>query len=104
MSNIWKSFIILALIIVIQLIVYTVFLKPIIFTWGATDQEIQMPMAGDDSAPYISSTRAVTINAPASEVWKWLTQLGADRGGFFSYSFIEKALGYEFDIKKKRQT
>ena len=103
MSNIWKSLITLTLIIVIQMVVYAVRLKPMIFTWGATDQEIQMPMAGDDRAPYISSTRAITINAPPSEVWKWLTRLGADRGGFFSYSFIEKALGYEFVDEKKGQ-
>lgn len=95
MSNIKKSFFILMLIIFIQLIVYTVFLRPLILTWGAYENEIKMPLVGDNLAPYTSSTRAITINAPVSEVWKWLIQLGADRGGFFSYAFIEKALGYE---------
>ncbi len=95
MSNIKKSLLILMLIICIQLIVYAVFLQPLTLTWGASENEIKMPLVGDNLAPYISSTRAITINAPVSEVWKWLTQLGADRGGFFSYAFIEKALGYE---------
>ena len=95
MSNIKKSLLILLFIIFIQLIVYTVFLRPLILTWGASENEIKMPLVGDNLAPYISSTRAITINAPVSEVWKWLTQLGADRGGFFSYAFIEKELGYE---------
>jgi hypothetical protein len=54
-----------------------------------------MPLVGDDLAPGISSTRAISINAPISEVWKWVIQLGADRGGFFSYSFLEKVLGYK---------
>lgn len=95
MSNIKKSFLILMFIIFVQLIVYTVFLRPLILTWGASENEIKMPLVGDNLAPYTSSTRAITINAPVSEVWKWLIQLGADRGGFFSYAFIEKALGSE---------
>jgi hypothetical protein len=95
MSNIVKSFLILIFIISLQIIVYAVFLRPLILTWGASENEVKMPLVGDSLAPYISSTRAISINAPISEVWKWLIQLGADRGGFFSYSFIEKALGYE---------
>lgn len=95
MSNIEESFLILLLIFFIQLIVYIIFLQPLILTWGASENEKKMPLVGDNSAPYIRSTRAISINAPVSEVWKWLIQLGADRGGFFSYAFIEKALGYE---------
>jgi hypothetical protein len=96
MPNIIQSFLILLLIISLQIIVYAIFLRPLLLTWGASKNEVKMPLVGDNLAPHISSTRAITINAPISEVWKWLTQLGADRGGFFSYSFIEKALGYEF--------
>jgi hypothetical protein len=55
-----------------------------------------MPMPGDHLAPFISSTRSITINAPILEVWDWLIQLGADRGGFYSYWFIEKPLGYKY--------
>ncbi|MCP4119917.1 MAG: hypothetical protein GY737_31885 [Desulfobacteraceae bacterium] len=79
----------------IQIIVYAIILRPLVTTWGASAFEVNMSLVGDDIAPYASSTRAISINAPASEVWKWLIQLGADRGGFFSYTFIEKALGYE---------
>ena len=95
MSNIKKSFLILMLIVFIQLIVYTIFLQPLILTWGASENEIKMPLVGDNLAPYTRSTRAISINAPISDVWKLLIQLGADRGGFFSYAFIEKALGYK---------
>jgi hypothetical protein len=90
-----KSCLVLISVLSIQIIVYGVFLRPVITTWGASDSEVHMPLVGDDIAPFISSTRVIVINAPASEVWKWLIQLGADRGGFFSYTFIEKALGYE---------
>ena len=52
-------------------------------------------MAGDNKALTITATRAILINVAKSDVWKWLIQLGADRGGFFSYDFIEEALGYK---------
>jgi hypothetical protein len=84
-----------ALIMSLQILVYIVFLRPKILAWGASDDEVNMPLIGDDLAPSISATRAISINAPISEVWKWVIQLGADRGGFFSYAFIEKAMGYE---------
>ncbi len=53
-----------------------------------------MPLAGDDKNLEITSTRAISINATKSDVWKWLMQLGADRSGFYSYEFIERPLGY----------
>lgn len=79
-----------------QLLAYLVFLRPRIARWGATEEELRMPLAGDVAGPRIgASTRAITIEAPSHEVWDWIIQLGADRGGFFSYSLIEKALGYD---------
>ena len=60
-----------------------------------------MPMPGDQLAPFISSTRSITISAPISEVWDWLIQLGADRGGFYSYWFIEKPLGYKYRVQDR---
>jgi hypothetical protein len=84
------------LILGLQTVIGIVFIKPYIFTWGATDQEVSMSMPGDHLAPFISSTRSITINAPISDVWDWVIQLGADRGGFFSYWFIEKPLGYKY--------
>jgi hypothetical protein len=95
MSNIIQSFLVLGLIIILQLIIYVVFLTPIINTWGATKEEAKMTLIGDELAPTIVSTRAITIDVPIAQVWQWIIQLGADRGGFFSYTFIEKALGYE---------
>ena len=88
-------------IICIQLIIGITVIKPLIFTWGSTDQEVTMPMPGDHLAPFISSTRSITINAPISQVWDWLIQLGADRGGFYSYWFIEKPLGYKYRVQDR---
>lgn len=87
---------IVLIIIFLQLIIGITLIKPFIFTWGSTEQEVSMPMPGDHLAPFISSTRSITINAPIAQVWDWLIQLGADRGGFYSYWFIEKPLGYKY--------
>ena len=82
-------------IILFQLLTYHFFLRPIITTWGASREEVTMPMEGDEESLIIKSTRAISIFAKKADVWQWLIQLGADRCGFYSYSFIEKALGYK---------
>jgi hypothetical protein len=95
MPAVMQSFLSLGLIVILQIIIYAIFLKPLVDKWGATKEEAAMPLIGDELAHTIVSTRAISINAPIAEVWQWIIQLGADRGGFFSYTFIEKALGYE---------
>lgn len=64
--------------------------------WGATDQEITRPLPGDDLLPAakLHSTHAVTIGAPAEQIWPWLAQMGyAGRAGMYSYDFFERRLG-----------
>ena len=43
--------------------------------------------------PAIESTRAIIIRAPVEEVWPWLAQIGQDRGGFYSYEWLENLAG-----------
>lgn len=90
-----KSTLIITVILIVELIFYAVVIKPEIKEWGASSDELVMNMAGDSDDKEIVSTRAIDINAPKDLVWKWLMQLGADRGGFYSYYFIEEALGYK---------
>ncbi len=75
--------------------VYLAFLHPWIMNWGATAQERQMTVPGDETFPYpgMQFTRAITINAPASAVWSWVVQLGQDRAGFYSYDWLENLVG-----------
>lgn len=63
--------------------------------WGATDDETILPLPGDDlvAEPASQVTRAITIDAPPDAVWPWLVQLGADRGGFYSYDWLEDLFG-----------
>ena len=65
------------------------------YTWGAGDDEITAVLPGDElvSAHTPRTTRALTIDAPIAAVWPWLAQIGEDRGGFYSYSVLERAVG-----------
>lgn len=74
---------------------YPALLRKRCLTWGATHEERVREMPGDDLLPSaaVVTTRAVTINAPASAVWPWLVQMGPGRGGAYSYDWIENLLG-----------
>jgi hypothetical protein len=41
----------------------------------------------------MQSTRAVSIEAPAGEIWPWLVQIGQGRGGMYSYEWLENLAG-----------
>ena len=64
-------------------------------TWGTTLDERRMPLIGDEITPgaRYQMDHAVTIAAPADSVWPWLAQLGQDRGGFYSYAWLERLVG-----------
>jgi hypothetical protein len=77
------------------LAVYHVLLRPWHRTWGATDEEVNRQLPGDDVVPEPSdeTTRAVTVEAPSDDVWSWVVQLGQGRGGFYSYTWLENLFG-----------
>jgi hypothetical protein len=66
-------------------------------TWGATPEEAGASLPGDELLPDadIVATRAVRIDAPSSEVWPWLVQMGPGRGGAYTYDWIENLLGLD---------
>lgn len=76
--------------------VYGLIIRPRISRWGATDQEVERALPGDElESPYgyrTISTRAVTINAPREEVWPWLVQMGSGRAGFYTHEWVERLL------------
>ena len=63
--------------------------------WGATTEETREHLPGDEILPVagLVATRAITIEAPPEDVWPWVVQLGADRGGFYSYDRLENLAG-----------
>jgi hypothetical protein len=69
---------------------YRRWIQPWQHRWGATDEEVHRAMPGDDLIPdAASTTRAISIAAPAEDVWPWLVQLGYGRGGWYSYDWID---------------
>jgi hypothetical protein len=75
--------------------VYAVAVYPWISRWGATDLESADRYPGDElvAEPRFRTTRAITVNAPAETIWPWLVQLGVDRGGMYSYDWLENLFG-----------
>ncbi len=63
--------------------------------WGLVPELVDRAYPGDDivASPRWSWTHGVEIDAPAEEVWPWVAQLGADRGGFYSYQWLENVAG-----------
>lgn len=82
-------------VVLLLIALYFAVLHPWMTTWGATPAEQHMALPGDDLVPHpaTESTRAITINAPAGTVWQWLIQVGQDRGGFYSYDWLENLFG-----------
>lgn len=75
--------------------VYWTAIYPWMTNWGSTEAERQMALPGDDLNPNRTgqSTQAITINAPPDVVWQWLVQVGQDRAGFYTYTWLENIFG-----------
>ena len=76
--------------------IYARSVRPWLLSWGSTPSERARVYPGDDPAgplPGIRATRAVTVNAPPERVWPWVAQIGQQRGGFYSYDWLENLAG-----------
>ena len=64
--------------------------------WGSTPEELTRPMAGDHIVPNPThwATHAVTIETPPEDIWPWLVQLGYQRGGLYSYDWLDRLFGF----------
>jgi len=80
-----------------MLAAYNYKIRPWHLRWGATDEEIIEFLPGDEVKPdaEIQVTHAITIDTPPTDVWKWLVQIGQNRGGFYSYDNLENLFGLE---------
>lgn len=59
--------------------------------WGATPEEIQSSVVGDDLCKNASliATRSITICAPSEDVFPWIRQMGFGRAGWYSYDWLD---------------
>ena len=70
---------------------YATVARPRLLRSGATADEIAEPYPGAGLVPNgrRTSTMAVTLNASPAIVWPWLTQMGADRAGWYSWDRLD---------------
>jgi hypothetical protein len=64
--------------------------------WGTTPSDLTRVMAGDgllDRSTY-SGTTAVVVDAAPEQIWPWLVQIGYQRGGLYSYDWLDRLFGY----------
>lgn len=64
-------------------------------TWGVDRVDAGREYPGDElvTSPRWQWAHAVVVDAPPPAVWPWLAQVGADRGGFYSYAALENLVG-----------
>ena len=64
--------------------------------WGTTSSDLTRVMAGDALLvnPTYSGTMAVTVDARPEHIWPWLVQIGYQRGGLYSYDWLDRLFGY----------
>jgi len=64
--------------------------------WGSTPEERARVMPGDAEIPHPThvETQAVTVDAPPSDIWPWLVQIGSRRGGLYSYDWLDRLFGF----------
>lgn len=64
-------------------------------SWGAGAQAAACLYPGDELVrqPRWGWTHSIGVEAPAADVWPWVAQIGADRGGFYSYEWLENIIG-----------
>src|SRR5829696_4354160 len=74
---------------------YVLIVRPWHLRWGATDEETRKALPGDGLVPQpvAQMTRALTVDAQPGEIWPWMIQMGAGRGGLYSYDWLENLAG-----------
>jgi hypothetical protein len=63
-------------------------------TWGSSREERARMLPSDDLIPdpMVVTNHAITIAAPAEDVWPWLVQMGWHRGGWYTYRWVDRVL------------
>jgi len=88
--------VILVTILAFAAVVYWFPIRRWMSRWGTRPSELSRVMAGDRllaEATY-SGTMAVTVDAPPEDIWPWLVQIGYQRGGLYSYDWLDRLFGY----------
>lgn len=85
--------IIIGLIAIVVLVM--ILLSPWMDRWRSTLDERGAVIPGDEylKNPSRIVNRAITINATPGQIFPWIVQLGADKSGMYSYTWLERLVG-----------
>ena len=85
---------------------YVVAIRPRLLTWGASAAEAERTLPGDDLVPdaKMKATHAITIDAPAADVWPWLVQIGHQRAGWYSYDSLHRLMGIAGSVENEERS
>lgn len=85
------STIMIGISLLVLVFIYFTLFRPWQLRWGATDAEVKRSMPGDEivDKPSFNATRAVTIHAPAQNIYPWIVQMGVSRAGWYSYDLLD---------------
>lgn len=84
-NKVWWFLAVVAVIITVHHFI----MRPWFLNWGAPDSIQSLVLPGDNFTIEKGHTRAVLIMATPEEIWPWIVQLGQDRGGMYSYAWLE---------------
>ena len=72
-------------------LLYPLWMRPQVLSWGATPGETTAAYPGDELVPEADggATMATTLPAPPESVWHWLVQMGLERGGWYSLDWLD---------------
>ncbi len=78
----------------VVLVIAVIVLTPWMDRWGATNEEIAATFPGDEllAQPASFVNRAITIKAAPEQIYPWIVQLDAKKGGWYSYTLLEGML------------
>ncbi len=88
-TKIYRKWRAAAALLVLFLGAYAFLIRPWMLDWGAPPTVQQLQLAGDGYSDGLCHTRAVLVRAQPNEIWPWIAQLGQERGGFYSYTWLE---------------
>jgi hypothetical protein len=81
--------------IIALVVVIVIIFTPWMDRWGTTAIERTAGFPGDDlvKTPARMVNRGVTINAAPDKIYPWILQIGADKSGMYSYTWLENLVG-----------
>lgn len=83
-------------------------LRPWFLDWGSPEKIQTLSFPGDVLVHGKGHTRAVLIEATPQEIWPWIVQIGQDRGGMYSYDWLENLIFADihnvYEIREDLQT